>query len=284
MTFGTVEMSRQDGAPVSLYLFTWGQGASAFYAYTDADSQITHDSKTFNPIPIGRDAIRASGGLDKATLEVDVTLDSEIARLYETLPPTFPVTLVIWQGHIDDGEYKVHFSGRVVGSKREGPLCKILVEPYATTLRNPGLRRNYQYACPLVLYGSQCRADKDAVKQTAVVQAFTKTTVTLPPGWNGAIAADRFPGGLITWVDANGNTQLRTIVSVAGDVLTVTLKITNLNVSDSVDMLPGCNHKTSDCKDLHKEIGTGAPNIVNYGGQDQIPIESPVTYTRNHFY
>lgn len=284
MSFATVEMSRQDGTPVSLYLFTWGRGANAYYAYTDAEESILHDGKTYQPIPIGRDDIEAKGGLDRSTLQIDVTLDSEIAELYGYLPPTFPVTLVIKQGHIDDGEFKTVFSGRTVGANREGPLCKILAEPYATTLKNPGLRRNYQYLCPYVLYGTQCKADSEAVKQMATVTAIGKSSVTVPSGWNGPIAADRFPGGYITWTDANGNTQVRTILSAVGDVLNLTLRVTDLSAGNSIDILPGCNHQVSDCTNLHKEVNTGNSNIVNYGGQKDIPLENPVTYTKNVFY
>lgn len=286
MTFGTVEMSRQGGVPASLYLFVWGVGPTAFYAYTDADEQIVFDGKTYEPLPIGRaNSIRSAGGLDKTTLMLDTTLDSEIAKLYTASPPSKPTTIVIRQGHIGDGDYKIVFSGRVVGVNREGPLARVLCEPFSTTMRHPGLRRNYQYGCPLVLYdGMTCRADPEAVKQTAVVDALSKFTVTPATGWNGVIAEDRFPGGYIQWTDAAGNTQIRTIVSVAAGVLTLARKVTDLAVTDSIDILPGCNHQVSDCRDLHKEIGTGNSNIVNYGGQKDIPVENPVGFAKNFFY
>lgn len=287
MAFGTVESSRQDGVPASLYRFVWGEGPTAFYAYTDTDEIVAFGGDNYTPLAIGRANIRAAGGLDKSTLKLDMAPDAEIVQLYADKPPAYPVTVVIRQGHLTDGDFKIVFSGRVIGAGREGPLAQIICEPFATTMRNPGLRRNWQYGCPLVLYDqATCRADEDAVKKTAAVSAFDKFTVTLPGGWNGAIAADRFLGGYIRWTDANGNTQIRTILAVeSGDtVLRVALKITDLNVSDSIDILPGCNHQISDCRDLHKEAGTGASNIVNYGGQHLIPLENPVTYAKNLFY
>lgn len=282
--FPQIEMSREAGAPVSLYLFRWGVATSNIYAYTDAEESITHQSVLYAPAVIGRSKIKASGGLDQKTLKVETTLDSEIAVLYLTGGPSYPTTLVIFQGHIGLTDFKVVWSGRLVGLDPSGPVVEISCEPASTAMRGSGLRRHYMYGCPHVLYGKVgCMADPVPVKKTEMVVALGKADLDIATGWNGAIALEKWRNGYITWVAGNGAIEIRTIIDAGATNLTLNRKLSNILVGTNIDILPGCNHQVDDCRDLHVEIGTGNSNIINYGGQKDIPSINPIGNTAQYY-
>ncbi len=284
--FANFEMSREGGQPVSLYLFRWGAHEDNIYAYTDAEEEIVHDGITYLPAVIGRGKIKASGSLDQKTLKITTTIDSDIAILYLTGGPSYPTTLTIWQGHVGLSEFfwKVVWMGRVVGVDPSGPMIEISAEPASTAMRGPGLRRHYMYGCPHVLYGKVgCGADPFAVQKVELVVSLGKANLDIATGWNEAIALEKFRNGYITWVAVAGQTEIRTIIDATATNLTLNRKLTDILIGTSITIFPGCNHQVDDCRDLHIELSTGQSNIVNYGGQKDIPVVNPIGLTSQYY-
>ena len=155
--------------------------------------------------------------------------------------------------------------------------CVVGCEPISSSLRRPGLRRHYQLGCPHVLYGDQCRADKAAATVTTTVAGISGNSLTLPPGWNGAFSAAQFTEGMVEWTNDDGATERRKILSVSGNVLLIGGLLRDLDVSDSVNAVLGCNHQMSDCQDVFD-------NIHNFGGCPWIPTKSPIGYPQNNYY
>lgn len=276
MTYDAKERSRQQGQPIQLFMFRYGEGTDAVYCYTDAEDSQTFDGREYTPIAIVRGAITSSGTLDKAKLELRLDGNTDIGILYKNYPPSFVVTLIIRAHHIGDTEYPVVWSGIVRGGGPAESEIVLTCEPISTQMKRNGLRRNYQYGCPHVLYGVNCRADKALATYTGVVASMTTSTVTLVAGWNGAIAVTKFAAGMLSWLNDLGNLELRTINSVIGDTINVKGALRDIHVGMSVDAILGCDHTVEDCENLHREILTGLSNINNYGGQPWIPSENPV--------
>ena len=187
MSYGAIEESRKLGAPAELFLFRYGTDPGAVYAYTDVEEMVTHGAVDYNPVKIKRGGISASGSLDKSRMTVTVPIDSEIAELFRIYPPGTVVTLTIRGGHLSDpdAEYPVIWVGRVLSSARgksENTEVELTCEPANTSLRRTGLRRNYQYSCPHVIYSAgDGLANADIVRATLsrVVLSKTNATVTL---------------------------------------------------------------------------------------------------------
>jgi hypothetical protein len=284
MAFEFYEISRQLGEPFMLYLFTYGgeipgsPSVSQSFAYTDAEQMVVHGGNAYEPLAIMRDAITASGSLDRSALAVRMQRDAGFASLFQIWPPTQVITLVIRQGHIGDADADrlVVWSGRVLSVGREGDECVISCEPVSSSLRRPGLRRHYQIGCPHVLYGAQCQASRPAATVTATIASISGLSVTLNAGWEGVFPAAKFLDGLLTWVNDNGSTETRRILSVNSNTLSLNGFLRDLEVAMSVDVILGCNHQMDDCADLHN-------NIHNHGGCPWIPVKNPVGI-RNQFY
>lgn len=280
MTYAAIDESRHDGEPLELYVFRYGSFPGAFFAYNNGEKPFDYDGETYDPLPIQRGQVVSAGTLDKATMKITVPMSSEIAELFRAYPPGQVVTLTIRCGHVNDpdAEFPVCWVGRVLSAARAtgtsgGDMRKVDLscEPSSTSMRRSGLRRHFQLTCPHVLYGDKCQANKAAATVTGTISALTYNTLTLTAGWNGSFPVAKFVGGLVEW-DGDVLRERRSILSVAGNVLTLAGPTTGLAISDTVDVVLGCNHQagaSGDCVVLHN-------NILNFGGFPYIPLQNPV--------
>lgn len=300
MTFASTETSRASGRPITLFYFRYGSDENSYVAYTDAETEVMAEGSvagvdvTYTPIPIGRDSVTASGTLDKATIEIRMPRDIALTDQFLVYPPSVVVSLVIRQAHVDvlelDSppilEAPAIWVGRVVGMSFEGSEAKFICEPIATSMRRNGLRRVFQNGCPLALYGDECRADKPAATVDIEILDVETTKIIMPDGWFGSADVTKYLGGPVQWTTDEGNTEIRTILSITdGKDLSVNGFVRGLAYPGTVSVSFGCNRSQDDCLNLHIESGSSPPNsnIHNYGGQDWIPFENPVSF-KNQFF
>lgn len=276
MSFDTYERSRTRGAPDTLYRFTY---QTRVFAYTDAEESITFSGTEYQPIPIDRNSLSTSGTLDKSTLRVDLPHDCEVAELFRVFPPSDVVAITVFQGHREDPahQFLAVWTGRVISCSRETTTATVLCEPVSTSMKRPGLRRRYQYGCPHALYGPQCGVNREDFTVEAEVTAVSGATVTFGVGWNGAFAETQFVGGLLEWENADGVTELRTIlrVNTGPNSLVVSGKVAGLAEGATVRLSLGCNHLMSGCNVF--------ANIQNFGGQPWIPKKNPIGFVNNYY-
>lgn len=283
MTFEAKEVSRAQGTPATLYHFAYGEDAAAYFAYTDAEQPVMFDGVAYQPAPIMRGSIATQGTLDKAVLDIQMPTTSGLAELFKLYAPTRVVVVVVRQGHIGEADWPAIWVGRIINISRTGNQAVVSCEPVSTSMRRPGLRRHYQYGCMHALYGPQCKADRSAASTSSTVASIAGNVVTLPSGWNGARAAAKYAGGLLEWTTPEGNTEIRTIIRVVGNGLTINGLPIGLEVGTALLVSLGCNHTMDDCQNLFVETGTGLSNIVNYGGQPWIPTVNPIGYNNQYY-
>lgn len=272
MSFAARETSRHSGQPIALFRFGYG---NRIIGYTTSEKAVDFNGETYQPIAIERNAITQSGTLDKATLNIRLPLGTEIAELFRVFPPSDVVGITIFQGHYGESEFLAIFVGRVLSCGRKGRTATLNCEPASTSMRRPGLRRRWQYACPHVLYGTQCKASRDAHTYEATVDSVDKTSITMEPGWSGSLATSAFENGLIQWSGSNGE-EVRNILQVNDDTLLVSGRVDGLANGVTVKLLPGCKHTMEDCLQVFN-------NIHNFGGDPWIPTKNPIGYV-NQFY
>lgn len=277
MTYSQLESSRARGRPAELYLFRYGTEPDAFYAYTDVENAVTYGGVVYEPVPIKRGRVVASGSLDKTRMSVRVPLSSGVAELFRIYPPNQVVALTIRAGHLTDTdmEFPVIWKGRVLQCSRDndnGPEGDLSCEPSSTSMRRVGLRRNYQLSCPHLLYGQGdglCNAVKALATTLVTVESVGYASVGLPPGWNAGIDPKKYVGGMVTW-QTDSIREVRTILRVPDDnTLVLAGPTRGMAALDVIEVILGCNHQPTDCADLHN-------NILNYGGQAAIPLKNPV--------
>ena len=277
MATNDYETSEDRGQPVELYQFVYGTEAGRDYRYTNAEQDIDYNGDTYTALPVDRDRLKTKGRGESQEITIEVPMTSGVAELFRVFPPGRVVSVLIRQGHIaniDDPEswaddsFDVVWTGRVLQANRKKNSAVLTCENSEAGMKRVGLRRHYQWACPLVLYGTRCRADKAAATVVGTIDSIAANAITLDAGWEGAFTATDFAGGLFEWDSPNGR-EYRTILSVSGDTLKLNATTVDLAVDDTVDIALGCPHTLAGCRDIHS-------NAVNYGGQPFIPLKNPV--------
>lgn len=294
MTFDYRETSRQDGHPISLYFFRYGEGADDYFAFNSSDIEVDFDHGgvlgvvTYEPRPIDRDGISASGDLDKSTLTLQVSRTNPLAVMLNASPVSYPVTFEIREGHLGDGEFLIAMVGRVLGLTYDGSEASLICEPIQTSMGRNGLRRNYQFPCPHVLYGTRCGANKAAATSVHEVVSVAGPEVTLTPNWVDEATRATFINGTAEWARADdGRKERRTIIRIK-DNATIILSGPGSALANGADitLIKGCSHVleldaeagtiTGDCVDVHD-------NVQNFGGCLTIPTENPIG-AKNPYY
>lgn len=292
MAFEPKEVSRAQGDPIALYFFRWGADTLSFNAYTDAEHAVTSEGELngadvdYEPLPIMRKNISSSGTLDKSAIEIVIPRDAALNEHFRIYPPSTVVACTIRQGHYGEtsGEYPVVWIGRVVGFSFQQSQAVLALEPFSTSLRRSGLRRTYQYTCPYVLFdGGTCRADKAVATSIVTISGASGNQILMPGAWFGSLSVNKYLSGTVEWINADGNIEIRMILQIlSGQHLLLDGPTTGLTGGDSIDVILGCNRQDGviqaggDCFGLHKTVGTGDPNINNFGGYPWIPKMNPV--------
>lgn len=282
--FELFQSKRSKQEPVHLYEIIHGSGIGERMYLTDAEFPITVDGATYQVTEITHSEIKTSGTLDNASVELRCPFQHPLTRVFLRHPPDRTTTLVIKRGEANDAEqeFLTIWSGRILSFSVDNIESKFSCEPIATATRRPGLRRNFQYGCPHVLYGPQCRANKAARTTLAHVEGINASVITLSPGWSIFRPARKHLGGLMEWSLPGGVIITRTVINIRQDpsllvwYLTLSGEPTGLSVGQAVNVAAGCDHQIDDCRNLHN-------NILNYGGQPWIPLKNPVG-NYNNFY
>lgn len=275
MSFSGMEASARSGRPVEAYVFTVGGGRNIAYTNSTVGMIVPHDGAAIfcEPIPINRGSIRSTGSTDSAELEITVPEDASILSEFESYPPSVVVQASVYRQQRGDtsGEWKRLWMGRVTGIGVKNGQGVVGCESIAGVVVRPGLRRNFQYTCPHVLYGPACKAPRIPVNVTV---ASTDAAGTLFFSGENAFAPyekDDFYGGVVEWTAA-GEQQIRGIVRldiVDGNIRVVLSGRSAVPVGAVLSFYRGCAHNTDDCRVKFN-------NILNYGGQPWIPTKNPI--------
>jgi len=270
MTFAAKETSQAEGVPVELFYFEYGTATDAFYAFTDAEYDVTHQGITYRAVPIERDNYKTNGNLDKTTMRIRTDRESELFKLFNLYPPSQPVIATIRHGHLNDPdeEFLVIWTGRILGADREEDIAVYTCEPTARSMKRNGLRRNYQLVCPHALYGTACGADKGAATISVPIQSLTSTRLNFATGWTSETVSD-YVGGVVEWGGIYGR-EYRTILRTDNlEQIVLNGPTTGLAIGAFVEVSLGCKHNLTDCGTIHN-------NSQNFGGQPWIPLRSPI--------
>lgn len=294
MSFAVHEESLDGGKPIHLYRFKYGPGAEDYICYTDAEKPIRFKNNVFDPVPIERGKIVSTGNLDKASIDFTLPDRSLMGDLFRAAPPSYVITLEIYNGHdprrgeettplpgvVSTTEQVADFvlvwAGRIISYKSERNTISLNGEPISTALQRPGLRRNYQRGCPHVLYGPECRAVKTRFP-TTITAIGSNQTISVATGALGG-AVSRFLGGTIEWTNLRGH---KSIFAIYGTSESGALRLNGppmgAAIGMDVDLFLGCDHTRGPrgCA-LHN-------NILNFGGHPWIPLKNPVSVVSPYY-
>jgi hypothetical protein len=269
MTYSTREISNQDGQPIALYLFTYGN-TEWRYCTADEDKAVGLDDDG-NPI-IWRahtiiDEGVTQGGSDQNDLQITVQSDNPVAALFRITKPS-KVWLSVRRYHLGDAETETPllWSGTVVNSSRvDKATDQLACRSLGGTYDRNGLRLAYDRSCPHPLYGIGCYVPKEEHAYPRVIATVDGTSFTCTA--HSDPEEGSFTGGFVEWSRGDGSFDRRGIEEQIGNHFLLLGTTDGLVVGSEVTAYPGCFRNTPNCKAFN--------NLPNYGGFPHLPGKSP---------
>jgi uncharacterized phage protein (TIGR02218 family) len=273
MTFIAQETGVDTGSPFELYEFTYGSN-SWHYTSADEDYFDEEDEITYVSVISNRSNIVFSSSFGKNSVTINVQHDLEFLDLFRVTTPSGVVSAAIKKVHRYDNTNQiiVAWKGRVLNvdwsSVSEG-YASLACESIRSSVQRYGLRRQFQTACPHVLYGDQCLVNKNTYRVIGSVLSVTGLTIAI----SGLSSADDdyFPGGYIEYTDAILNVTIRRMITAqenGTNNITVVAPTLNLTPGTNVSVYPGCDHTLTTCD-------TKFSNSINFGGLPYTPSVNP---------
>lgn len=264
MTYETHEISTEDGSPVEIYSFSFG---NQFYRFTSASEAQVVDGDTYIPASISRKDIPLGSEDRGEYLEVVLPSRHAIVQQYVNIVPAQKVTLTIRRRHrFDvDEQWIVVFKGvvRSAAFTLDGHAAKLAVMPLSGAFSRQIPRFMFSALCNNVLYDSLCGVDKESFKHTGEVTASTGNELTVDglDGEDDGWAA----GGYVEF-----GADYRLVLEHTGAVVRLLLPFATDPMGSEVKVYAGCNHSVID--------PGGCPkfnNVPNFGGYAWVPITNP---------
>lgn len=264
MAFDDFEISTENGRPVSLYSFQYG---NTFWNFCTADQDKTVAGTTYTAGAI-TDAGVSQGGSDQNDFTVTVESDFPVVNLFRNTTPSGKVWLNVRSWHIGDpdSETPLVWSG-TVQSATANDLSSVALtcKAISSLFDRQGLRLTWGRMCPHVLYGNGCTIDKSLHQYPRVIASITGDSFTCVTHSNPVEGT--FAGGFVELTRADASFTRFSIQSQTDNSFVMLGAIQGLSVGDAVVIYPGCARTTTACKLFN--------NLVNYGGIPQLPGKSP---------
>lgn len=274
MAFNDYEISSQDGKPIALYEFKYG---NSFWRYctSDKDEQVGVDGNG-DPLIWKAHAISdegvTQGGSDQNDLQILVQSDLPVPKLLRNAQPSGKIWLTVrrWHRGDPDTEMPIQWVGTVVNATLvDEATVQMACRSLGGTYDRQGLRLAWGRMCPHVLYGIGCNNngsnDKEDHAYPREIASLTGTSFTCTT--HAEPVEGSFTGGFLEWLRADGSADRRGIESQNGNHFVVLGSTDGLEVGFAVTLYPGCPRNTTACKRFN--------NLPNYGGFPHLPGKSP---------
>lgn len=275
MAYTDFEISNQDGEPIALYEFKYGNTVWR-YCTSDADEVVGTDPETERPLIWKAHAITdegvVQGGSDQNDLQVIIQSDLPVVSLFRNSRPSGKIWLTVRRWHRGDPETDtpIQWIGTVVNAVLQNEAtAQLACRSLGGTYDRQGLRLAWGRMCPHVLYSFGCNANNENPKEehayprvVAIVtgDSFTCTEHSEP-------AEGTFTGGFVEWFRPDGSEDRRAIEVQTGNHFVVLGTTDGLFPGAEVTLYPGCARNTAACKRFN--------NLPNYGGFPHLPGKSP---------
>lgn len=268
MGFQEQEISVYRGSPVELYTIAYDFNR---WYYTSGDEDVHVDPVTYRAIPIERSELEISTDRSAAEFTVNIALDAEFLNLFRVSPPSGVVTILVERYHRTDtgGERGIVFKGAIANVSWSIESAELTCESSSQTIKQPGLRRHYQYGCPYMLYGGDCGVNRADYQVDGTASNINGIQVDVTAAAN--YEDDWFAGGYIEFTHDSLGTVERIAISTSTQVngrLTLFTYPVGLASGAEVRLFAGCDRTFGTCVEKFN-------NGPAYGGQPFTPLKNP---------
>ena len=263
-------------APIELFEFKVSGAYSATYQYTSSEQDYVEFGNTWSAIPIGRSSIQTNGSVVRDNIKISFAIDNPLIQEFLKVTPDYLILLTVYTVR-PSGAF-VAYKGRLAALSADVDRIDMTFESLYTTLKQTGLRENYQRSCRFMLYDKEtsrgCQVNKHFYRQVLTVSAMDNFTMTVD---SPVPDPKYFEGGMVQHDDyIKATVQARGILEVADTKYKLTSRWPWLvqalldSPTGTVDLAfyPGCDRSLDMCK-------TRFDNAKNFGGFPYIPTKNP---------
>lgn len=272
MSFNDKEISTQDGQPIALYFFKWG---NTEWRYTSADRDITI-TEIIDGNPVDKvytakamsDNGMVQGTSSQNDFQISGPSDLPIVDLFRGTPPSATIWLTVRRKHVGETDTPIYWKGNVTNVQRPTTAKSTIIgRPLSASFKRTGLRLCWTRECPHFVYGPGCWLNAEDHRVDAIVDTSAGNTITLE---NETAYVDQyFRGGYVQWeANDDGTLEQRFIEDHAGFNITIFGLVMGLSHGQTVGLYPGCSHIPDVCDEKFD-------NLPNYGGFDKMPGKTP---------
>lgn len=261
------EKSVHDAEPVELYEFI---GSATTYRMVANHDDYSFDTgagaQTFARTEVRRTNIASNGSLSPVQVEVEMPAAEALIQAYGFGVPPRDLTLKIWRVHPATGNSDKIYEGKVTAISASGRHAKLLIPSLLTSVLEITVPRiHYQANCNHRFGDSRCAVPLAQHTLSTTVASIASDNVTIGiadpmpglPGWGKGGELVRVSDGERRQIIANNGTQ----------ALEIRWPFPALSVSDSVQVVRGCDHSLTTC---HTEF----QNSDRFGGHPHIPTRN----------
>lgn len=258
------ESSDNSGMPQRLFLFTMGDET---FAYVNSANSHTYNGVNYGPLNVSMEDITQALSEDSPTIRIEIDGKSPLAALFIPYMPIIPVKVRVYRYHIGDAEYVTELIGEVASASnnQDNDACSLSVRMLASNMDRKVPWPIFQKQCNNVLFGPQCRINRELFKVETTVVSIGANTISSPD----FVHADPtyFVAGYAIHV-ATG--EIRWIIAQNGDLLTLQTPFRGMAEGDDVVAFAGCDLLKSTCEDKFD-------NLHRFWGFTHIPTKNPFT-------
>lgn len=240
------------------------------WRYTSGDEDIFIEPVTYRAVPISRSEVELSTDETGVNFTASFPLDSEFLEMFRVSPPSGLVTLLCEKFDLDTMQStEIVFKGRIVNVSWSEDHAEVTCESSSQAIRRMGLRRHYQYGCPHMLFGGECRVDRNQFVTVGNVTNLSNIGFDLIE----AVGKDNgyYAGGYVEYDHSELQTVERIAVSDSdgsnGRITLFSFPI-GLSAGSQVRLYAGCDRTIETCASKFN-------NAENYGGMPFIPTKDP---------
>lgn len=260
MTYLVDERSVTSSRPVELYEFT---APSTTYRYvSNYHTDYSFGGDTYTLVAIRRSAIAGTSQNDPPAVDIDCDSDLDVVQDF-LRDQERSLVLKITRVQQVSGESRVVWEGAVAAITVEGDRGKIRSHSsFGSRLDSAISGVSFQPLCNHRLYDDRCAILESNHRTVTTVSSITDSTTIVV----AAVGSDTHKDGELIHVSSG---ERRLIVDQSGTTLTISSPFPAIAVSDSVQVLAGCDHTVQTCRDTFA-------NVVNFGGHPYVPSINPV--------
>nr|DAP03963.1 MAG TPA: minor tail protein [Caudoviricetes sp.] len=264
MSFISQETGDNTSSPVECYVF---EMSDATYYYTSsASEEVRIGGQKYTQMAIKRSSIKDNSDPFKSSIQLEFPINTRLGKALIQDGIVGVLNVIVRRFHASDskGEVRTLWRGRATGYSVSGVLVTLSCESAFSSLTREGLRARFTRECRFELYGSMCRAPKNAFSRTVYPTRVEDGGFTLIiPGFAGQ--NDLYTQG--TLVRPDGISLF--VVEQKGERFQLSRRVRpDTVVGKMLTASYGCDKTLNTCINKFN-------NSSNFGGFPYIPEKSP---------